>query len=144
MHLGSHAERLKDKVKKLMDDSEKSVQPQAALTLWKISGEVEPSLKALTEMTKSFNLEYEALSAIHQMGLAAAPAVEEIAAHLDNEDSSMRSLAVEILGQLGSVAQPYREELQELAENDEDPLVRYYANKTLEAIAKADVRAQVR
>lgn len=144
MYLGPHAARLKDRVLALMKDPDKSVQPQAALTLWKITGEIEPTLAALVEMTKDINLEYEALSAIHKMGAAVAPAVEELARHLENEDSSIRSITVEILGQVGAAAVPYRDKIDQLAHEDEDPLVRFYCLQTLAKLAQSGGQIEIR
>lgn len=144
MYLGPHAARLEERVSALMKDPEKSVQPQAALTLWKITGKAEPSLSALLEMIQSFDLEYEALSALLKMGDAAAPAVEEIAKHLSNPDSSIRALTVEILGELGPAAAKYRERLEQMAQEDNDPLVRFYCTRTLKRLAQSGGQVEIR
>lgn len=131
MHLGPAAISLKDTVEQLMNNPDKSVQPQAALTLWKMTGDPLPSVKALAEMTKSPDLQYEALNALYQMQGDAVTAVDEIAAQLQNEDSAVRAVSVEILENLGDAAAHHREKLARLAQEDDDPLVRFYCARTL-------------
>ncbi len=133
-HLGKNAAALKEKVESLMNDADKSVQPQAALALWKITGDSAPSVKALVAMSMTVDLEYEALNAIYQMGAEAVSAAGDIAKHLQNEDSAMRAVAVEILERFGSASAPYRETLEKLSKEDADPLVRYYCARALKTI----------
>lgn len=133
-YLGKNAMALREKVEGLLNDVDKNVQPQAALALWKMTGDSQRSLKALVAMSQTVNLEYEALNAIYQMGSEAAPAVDDIAKHLENADSAMRAVAVEILENLGPVAAPHRESLEQLAKNDSDPLVRFYCERALKKL----------
>jgi HEAT repeat protein len=135
--LGPQAASLKDKVEALMNNPDKNVQPQAALTLWKITGDPAPSLQALIEMSKNANLQYEALNGIYQMGDVAASAVDDIAKHLQNPDEAMRSLAVEILGSFGSKAAAHKETLERMSIDDSDPIVRFYCRQALQAIEGA-------
>ena len=124
--LGPHAAAAKGKVEALMNDEEKFVQCQAALALWKITGDAETSVKALVAMSKTNNLQYEALMAIYQMKADAVSAAKDVAEMLQNEDGSIRSLSAEILENLGSVAQPWQATLEKLAKEDPDPMVRFH------------------
>jgi molybdopterin synthase catalytic subunit len=129
MYLGPAASSAQAEVERLMTDPEKSVPCQAALTLWKITGDPKPSLDALVKFTQEFDLDYEALDAIYQMKEAAVGAVETVAGHLRNEDGSVRSLAIKILENLGAAAKPYLGQLEERLQQDEDPVVRYHARR---------------
>ena len=141
-HLGRNALVLKDQVEALMNDEDKSVQPQAALALWKMTGDPAPSVKALVAMSMTVNLEYEALNALYQMGGDAVSAADDIAKHLQNEDSAMRAVAVEILENFGPAAAPFRETLEKLAQEDADPLVRFYCVRALKKLDGAGSASQ--
>ncbi len=132
--LGPAAAIAKEKVEALMNNEGKFVQCQAALALWKITGDAERSVKALVAMSKTNNLDYEALLAIHQMKADAASAVADVAEMLKNEDGSIRSLSAEILENLGLVAQPWQATLEKMSLEDPDPLVRIYCARAVKKL----------
>jgi HEAT repeat protein len=137
MHLGPEAARSKEKVEQLMNEVDKFVQCQAALTLWKITGDAEPTIKALIEMSKTVDLEYDALCALFEMKQAAVSAAAEIGNHLANEDGSIRAISVQTLENLGDAAGPHLATLEKMAQEDVDPLVRFYCERALKKLAPA-------
>ncbi|HMO13092.1 MAG TPA: hypothetical protein PKD64_11735 [Pirellulaceae bacterium] len=129
--LGPHATAAVEKVRSLMDNEVKNVEPEAAFALWKITGEVQPSLDRLIELYEHPIHQLPALSYIEEMGEAARPAEAFLLGLLEVPDESIREHAINCLVSLGTVSNQAIEAMQTMTMADPDLLLRFSAKRAL-------------
>ncbi len=135
--MGSGAAKAKEAVEQLMNNPEKGVQCDAAVALWKITGDAEPSLKTLIELGKTVDLEEDAVFALGSMGSTALPAADFLASKLDSEDESFRLSVLDVIERIGALDNlKLKSKIESLAKSDPSALVRDEANRVLERHAR--------
>ena len=134
-NMGAKAKSAIGKVRELMNDPSKSCQPQAAVTLWQITGKSDESLKVLKELLPTIDYKQTVLEKLATMGPVAAPLTSDIAENLSSEDVGVRELASMALGKIGPGAKSALPKLRVLL-NDEDALLRQSVADAIAAIEK--------
>ena len=132
-HMGEKAQPAVEEVTRLMMDPSKSCQPQAAVTLWQITGSPDVSLKVLKELLPTIDYKQTVLEQIATMGPVAAPLTSEIAKELGSDDVATRELAAVALGKIGPGAKRAVPLLKKLL-NDDDALLRQAVADAISAI----------
>lgn len=77
---------------------------------------------------------YDALKQIEQLGVNAAPAVQDVAICLSDDDPRIRYRAAKVLSKIGRAAGDVADALAQAVATDPDPDVRYYAAKALDHV----------
>ena len=134
-HMGANAQPAVEKITQLMNDPSKNCQPQAAVTRWQITGEIEPSLKVLGELLPTRDYKQTVLEQLANIGPAAAPMANTISKELASDDVSIRELAAIALGKIGPAAQSAMPQLKALLQ-DKDALLRQAVTDAIAAIEK--------
>jgi HEAT repeat protein len=135
-YLGPDAKPALEKITALMNNPDKSVQPQAAFAYWKITGEAGPAMEVLAATLQDYNFRDETVQRLGEMGSVAAPLVPELINLLRDEDDSIRESAIQTLEKLGPVAKQALPKLRTIAKNDSDLLIQEAAKSAIKAIQK--------
>ncbi len=134
-HLGPKAKSAVEKVTKLMNDSTRSCQPQAALTRWQITGDADTSLAMFEELLPTVDYKRDSIQHLGEMGAAAAPLIEVIVQDLNSDEIDIRELAVTALGKIGPAAKSTIPAIKRLLASDEsDVLIRQAAELAISRI----------
>lgn len=136
--MGPAAIGAKEEVEKLMYNDNGSVRPHAAYTYWRITGETEKPMTVLREMLKRRDDQNAALNMLEAMGPTAAPALDEIASLLTNEEASLRESVLLALKGLGDSAASVRPQLEQYLQTEEDLLLKDLARQILAGLAAPD------
>jgi HEAT repeat protein len=136
-YLGAEAKSTLPKVKKLMENPDKSVQHIAARTYWKISGDPKPAVEILTKLIPTMIYGADSMSILAEMGADAKSAVPEIVKHLQSPEVTVRESACYALAAIGPDAASAIEPLKQMA-TDKDLLVRAIAEMAIEEIQKKE------
>jgi HEAT repeat protein len=105
--LSRQAAKAQPVVERALDDPDFHPQPDAARTLWLITGDADKSVARLIELTDSLTHDVRALEVLTEMGPSAAPAAAMLAAKLESEDQDIRLLAAQALGAIGPNAKAH-------------------------------------
>ena len=111
--LGKHAAEAGPFVNGLFDNEDFSQRPEAALALWKISGDAERPVEVLRPLITDLTYDFRALDALIEIGPAASAMADDVAALLETDDASMQLKAAEVLLSMGK-AQHYADKLRKL------------------------------
>ncbi len=133
--MGEEAISLADRVEEIMTKPGTNLEARAAFVLWQITGENQPSVDRLIELSKQPFFDLSAIQILGEMGPAAAPAADYLATRTTAEDEAIREAAADALGAMGAKALDQKQALFKLLE-DEDPLVRLAADVALEKITE--------
>ncbi len=110
--LGKHAKKEADFVTDLMEDPEFSQKPEAARTLWQITGEADRSLELLMNLIDHPTYDSRVFEILKEFGPAAWPVADKLADRLQSEDQSMRQIFLEIFEAMGEKALAYEEQIE--------------------------------
>lgn len=121
-----------DDVRKLVENSERSVMPQAAYALYRITGEREPALDVLVRLLDVYEYRNVAIIKLGEMGPDASVAAEPIAALLSFDEAGIRESALYALAAIGANEPAIRTAIENVASNDEDLLIRSLARRVLD------------
>jgi|GEM_PF-4767437 len=128
--LGDHAKDATEFVESLLDKKGFSQKPEAARTLWQITGKAERPLEELMKRIKNPTYDTRVHAILKEMGSAALPVADKLAEDLNNEDQSQRQIVLEIFGSMGPTAKDYVDAIEESAK-DASPDTRAVLEKTL-------------
>ena len=131
--LGEHAQDATEFVEELLDKKGFSQKPEAARTLWQITGKTDRPLKELMQRINNPTYDTRVYAILKEMGSAALPIADKLADELNSEDQSQRQLVLEIFGSMGESAKDYAKAIEESA-NDATPYTRAILAKTLKKI----------
>ena len=133
--LGKAAESSLKKVEEMMANNRTNIEGQAAVTYWRITGDGDSAARRLIELTKhDMYYEINGLKLIAELGPAAEPALELLLEKLKSADSSTRVLALDAIQAIGPAASIHRSEIEKVAEEDGDPIVRLTARQLLKTL----------
>ncbi len=137
--LGEAAKPAIEKVKEMMAANNTNIEGHAAVTYWQVTGDAEPAIQRLMELTES-DLFYEinGLKLIAQMGPAAEPAMELLLKKSKSADSSTQLLALDAIKAIGPAAAKHREAIEKLRDSTRDNLVQLVATEVLESLKIPD------
>lgn len=111
--LGAHAKQAAPFVDRIIDEEYFSQKPEAAYTLYQITGETERTLSVLKRLMHDRTYDFRVHAALKNMGPAAASLAPDIASQLDTPDQSLRLTLVEILESMGPDAADQAEALRQ-------------------------------
>ena len=131
--LGEHAQDAIEFVEELLDKKDFSQKPEAARTLWQITGKTDRPLKELMQRINNPTYDTRVYAILKEMGSAALPIADKLADELNSDDQSQRQLVLEIFGSMGESAKDYAEAIEESAK-DATPYTRAILAKTLKKI----------
>ena len=118
-----------------MANNRTNIEGQAAVTYWRITGDGDTAARRLIELTKNdMYYEINGLKLIAELGPAAEPALELLLEKLKSPDSSTRVLALDAIQAIGTAASIHRPEIEKVAEEDGDPIVRLTARQLLKTL----------
>lgn len=115
--LGRRAENTRSFVEELLENEDFSQRPEAARTLWQITGDNLPTLEILKELIDDPTYDMRVLGVLEEMGPDAAPMGELLAERLKTDDQSLRQMLVEILASMGPAAKPHVEAIRTALED---------------------------
>jgi HEAT repeat protein len=131
--MGPEAKPALDKVVQLMEDRTKNARHYAAYTHWKITGDPDPAVKLLSQLSGTINFGVESIDILGKMGPAARDAVPTLIKRLEDEEPAPREAAVWALAEIGPAASTAIPALESLLD-DEDRLIRAGAKRAIEKI----------
>lgn len=99
--LGRHAENARSFVEEQLANGDFSQRPEAARTLWQITGTSERTLEILEELIDNPTYDLRVFDVLREMGPDAAAMSDHIAARLSGDDQSMLQDMIEILDRMG-------------------------------------------
>jgi HEAT repeat protein len=140
-HLGPAAGSSAERVRQIMGDPNKNVQPAAAYAYWKITGESEVAVQHLMKFADSADYETTSIELLGQMGTAAEKATDLLIKKLNSPEAHVREIAAQTLARLGPAASSAQQPLRKLL-SDEDLLIRAAAEDALAAIASQTPASQ--
>lgn len=115
--LGEHAKEARPFVEDLLADNEFSQKPEAARTLWQITGEAKRPLEILMELIKNPTYDSRVYTVLEEMGPAAAPIAADLLGDLTSTDQSIRQTTLDIFAAMGPMASEYLDEIEASYEN---------------------------
>jgi HEAT repeat protein len=110
--LGAAARSVQPTVEASLSDPEFWPKPEAAKTLWLISGESNAAVAHLIALVDSPTFDGRVLEILAEMGPAAREAAPHLAKKLQSDDQGIRLLAVQALGAMGPAADEHVEALR--------------------------------
>jgi HEAT repeat protein len=110
--LGRHAEKTRGFVEGLLKQEEFSQKPEAARTLWQITGENKPTLKILTKLIDNPTYDTRVHGILKEMGPDAAPVSKLLADKLKTDDQSLQQVLIGILVAMGPAAKEHVEAIR--------------------------------
>jgi len=134
--IGRDAASAANKIRELALDKESGVQPIAAFTLWKVSGDADEAIDMLKEHFTRYENQYSVMKMLNRMGAAAAPAEEFLVGQLQHDDTATRDLVVQVLGNLPQLSPASKAALQQVAEKDDDAMIRFRSKQILSKLDK--------
>ena len=105
--LGRHAEHKRAFVEDLLKKEAFSQRPEAARTLWQITGEIEPTLEILMRLLDDPTYDTRVQGILKEMGPDAATVAPMLVERLETEDQSMQQVLIEILVGMGPTAKDH-------------------------------------
>ncbi len=138
MAWGKPAKPLLPKIRDLMLDSDKNVLPFAAYAYYRISGETELPLKVLGAILSNPTYETDTIDMLAKMGPEAKSLLPKVVEKLASEDAGLREVAVLALPTLGQNDEQVVTRLQNIADADEDPLIRHFAKRAIKSLTQGE------
>ena len=105
--LGRRVENTKSFVQALLENEDFSQRPEAARTLWQITGDNVATLDILQGLLDDPTYDMRVLGVLEEMGPDAAPMAATLAEKLKTDDQSLRQMLVEILAGMGAAAKEH-------------------------------------
>ncbi|HUG68245.1 MAG TPA: HEAT repeat domain-containing protein, partial [Pirellulaceae bacterium] len=119
--LGKLAAASAPAVKTAMQDASRSIQAEAAASLWQITGTHEESLPILLEVLQDHNAPWEASMAFERLGATGQPAVAELSKLVESGTGETQYFATLAISGIGPAAKDALPALRKLLESpDED------------------------
>ena len=138
-HLGPAAIEAKPVVEQALNDPDFWPKPEAARTLWLISGDASQAVPKLVELMSSFNHDLRAMEVLAEIGPQAEDAADELARRLESEDQGIRLLAAKALRGIGPGAKQHLDALTaRLQDSDPDVVEALHAAISAMSPAKSE------
>lgn len=118
--VGKNGDAAVPRLKEVVANKRSTVRTQAARTLWKLTGKVEPSVSALREQLQSQSEPWLAAQVLGEIGADAEDSVDDLIQFTRSEEPTMRLFGAEALGKLGPAAKAALPRLRELLEDSEE------------------------
>jgi HEAT repeat protein len=131
--LGPKAMPIVEEVRKAANSQDFASRSEACLALWRITGDAREATDILISLFEYLEHDLLAITALGEMGPAAAPAIPELLKRMENEDLSYALEGAVALGKMGPAAASAIPKLTELSKSV-DPELRIVAKKALKAI----------
>jgi HEAT repeat protein len=131
--LGPKAMPIVEEVRKAANSSDFAGRSEACLALWRITGDAREATDILISLFEFLEHDLLAITALGEMGPAAAPAIPELLKKMENEDLSYALEGCVALGKMGSAAASAIPKLLELSKSPDSEL-RIVAKKALQLI----------
>jgi HEAT repeat protein len=133
--MGHDARAVAESVRETMRDKNKRVMPDAAYTLWRITGETDEPLQVIADsLNDPSHLDF-AIDLAGKMGAAAEPLVGKLVALLKEAEMPFQEKAAIALGNIGPAAADSLSSLNAILEDKSQPaLLRFYAKEAVEKI----------
>ena len=103
--LGRHAENARSFVEDLLTEGDFSQRPEAARTMWQLTGDPKPTLEILEALIDDPTYDYRCHAVLKEMGPDAAPLSGLLAGKLNSDDQSIRMELIEIIESMGKTAE---------------------------------------
>lgn len=131
--LGRHAEGKREFVEGLLNQETFSQRPEAARTLWQITGDREPTLGILMELVDDPTYDTRVQGVLREMGPDAAPIAPALVERLNTNDQSLRQVWVEVLVGMGPAAKEHVDAIRACLD-DAEPDTAFLIDKAIEKI----------
>ena len=110
--LGEHAKASSDFVEERLKDESFSQIPEAARTLWQITGDNSRALEILESVIDDPTYDHRAFAVLREMGADAVPMKEVLAKKLETDDASQQQMIAETFVEMGAEAKDQLEALR--------------------------------
>lgn len=138
-YIGPKASAALEEVKRLMNDSSKSTQAQAALTYFRITGDADTSVEVLKKLVGSLSYKRDAMERLAEMGPYGAKALSAVVKELKSDEADVRELAVIAIGKMGPDAKSAIPKLKAML-NDSDRLLVQAVEESLQNLKAANTK----
>ena len=118
--LGASSEAAVPRLKEISEVSGRNLQARAIFTLWQITGDAQPCVNQLIELSKTEEYEVEAIELLGLMGDGGGNAVGYLSELLLKADPGKIEAVIEALGDIGAPAAPTVEAIAQVEQNDSD------------------------
>lgn len=134
--MGKAANHVAPKVRSQLENWDRDVQANAALTLWKIDDDKALALRVISGLLTSNGYEQDGLLAVEQMGPEAISLIDTVIARAKSPEALTRELVAAAVGSMGKAADPSGLAVLKTLANDADPIVRKVAKDSLQKITQ--------
>ncbi len=134
-YLGPEAIKVVNVVREKLLSHDKLVRGYAAYALWRITGKTNESAKVLRDLLNDPSYVNDGIHLVGIMGSDGLGLIEEVSRGLDSVEPTTREVAVVAIGNLGTAAKSYEENIRARLE-DSNPSVRIAARRALVNLAK--------
>lgn len=115
--LGEHAKDTGPFIEEMIAKPDFSQKPEAARTLWQVTGNSERALEILKSLIDDPTYQSRVFQALADMGPAASAMADELGNRLETDDQSARLILLDILANMGPVAKSQLPKIQACLED---------------------------